>query len=84
MTLQTYVSLADPKANNLIFSFWMYDGEDQLHSDAHVVPIEVNKGKHHFWQYYNNHFIIIVIFTIAYMCVYNCSYSISVLQQIIF
>ncbi|KAK2140050.1 hypothetical protein LSH36_1501g00006 [Paralvinella palmiformis] len=35
------VLLADPEANNVIFSFWMYEGEDQQHSDVHVVLIEL-------------------------------------------
>jgi len=38
------VPLADPKASRFVFSFWMYDGEDQLNSL--IIITEETKGNH--------------------------------------
>ena len=39
------VPLADSEATAFVFSFWMYDGDDLLHSDPDIVPVNKDIGK---------------------------------------
>ena len=40
------VPLADVEDKQFIFSFWMYDGEDMLYSEAAVEPFDVSGGNY--------------------------------------
>jgi len=40
------VPLADVEATNLVFSFWMYDGEDLLQSQPTVIQVDEGGGSY--------------------------------------
>ena len=39
------VPLANTDATQFVFSFWMYDGEDLLSSEANSIPVDISGGK---------------------------------------